>query len=111
MSTTSTEDLQEFPTEKEMDPRDNKARPLSMSTTSMEEARSFKLRPPEFDGSFDVEIYISQFEDIATLSQWPETIRPIKLREGLKGAAVECGRARSLPEIYEKLRERFGVTP
>ena len=82
-----------------------------MSTTSIEEARSFKLRPPEYDGSYDVEVFIAQFQDIAALSQWPETIQAIKLREGLRGSAIECGRSRSLSDILESLRERFGVSP
>ena len=82
-----------------------------MSPTSIDENRSFKLRPPEFDGSYDVEVFIAQFEDIAALSQWPEVIQAIKLREGLRGPAIECGRSRSFSDIIGKLRERFGVSP
>ena len=33
------------------------------------------------------------------------------MREGLRGAAVDCGRSRALSDMFDSLRERFGVSP
>ena len=50
----------------------------STSQTSTQDTRDYKLRAPEFDGTYDLEIFLTQFEDVAALSEWPDTIKAIK---------------------------------
>ena len=70
-----------------------------------------QIKPPQYSGEADVELFISQFSDIADINEWSEKETTLHLRTCLEGAAADCGRARRTEEIYEELRARFGITP
>ena len=69
-----------------------------------------KLRVPEFNGKGDVDLFIEQFQEIATASRWSSTIKLIKLKEALTGPAREASRASDLEGVFLSLRKRFGLT-
>lgn len=72
--------------------------------------RDFKLKVPEFDGTGDVELFITQFQEVAELQEWGERITALKAREGLSGKARTCGQYESWEEIAGSLRLHYGIT-
>lgn len=90
---------------------------LHRLTNVLEEMRTEGRRPgppqfkaPEFDGSGDVEYFIQQFEDVVMANEWRPLASILHLREVLKDAARECGKAGTVEGIFENLRVRFGMT-
>lgn len=71
-------------------------------------AREF--RPPTFKGEGDVELFISQFQDICEANDWDQQTTLIQLRSSLEGPARECGRDVTIEGIVAELRARFGVS-
>lgn len=69
------------------------------------------IKAPSYDGSTDVELFLSQFHDVAEQSRWPEDVRLLQLRGSLKDLAYETGRGETVHEIYRALRARFGLSP
>lgn len=69
-----------------------------------------KLKTPTFNGDTDVELFITQFRDIADASAWNERDTLLQLRSCLEGRAVESGRRETTNDIYQSLRQRFGMT-
>ena len=70
--------------------------------------RDFK--PPKFDGSDDVELFISQFQEVAEANQWSAGSARLHLREVLKDGAKSCGRGETTDAIFAALRTKFGLT-
>jgi hypothetical protein len=69
-----------------------------------------KFKAPVFRGEGDIELYISQFDDVRRANRWDADSAVIHLRSSLEGPAWECGREGTLNEIYDALRARFGLT-
>ena len=74
-------------------------------------AQPAPFKPPRYDGSGDVELYIERFTEITDANGWPGVTATIHLRESLQGVAAECGRPETMQEIFNNLRSRFGISP
>jgi hypothetical protein len=69
-----------------------------------------KFKAPKYDGETDVELFISQFLDVAEANDWRDRETKLHLRHSLEGKASECGQGTSVEEILHDLRARFGMT-
>lgn len=69
-----------------------------------------EIRPPTYDGTEDVEMFITQFSEVAGLGGWGDEVTLLQLRSVLKGAAYSYGRGADPEAIFEALRTRFGTT-
>jgi hypothetical protein len=72
-------------------------------------AETFKT--PSYDGQGDVELFISQFVEVADANHWEAAATMLHLRQALKEGARDCGRAQSLRGIFTALRARYGLSP
>ena len=68
------------------------------------------FRPPLFKGDGDVELFIQQFQEVATANEWTPMATMLHLRESLEDKAQGCSRADTTPGIFAALRARFGLT-
>jgi hypothetical protein len=68
------------------------------------------FKPPRFSGTGNVEIFISQFMDVAEANDWNRAATLLHLRGALKDEARDCGGADTAAEILEALRARYGLT-
>ena len=50
------------------------------------------FKPPSFTGEGDVELFITQFSEVATANQWNPMATLLHLREALQEGAKEYGR-------------------
>ena len=80
----------------------------ALQMAGLGQKREFK--PPSYCGEGDVELFISQFEDVADANRWETMQRTLHLRAQLQGVAQECGRARDYDHILSDLRARFGIS-
>ena len=69
-----------------------------------------EMKPPQFDGSGDVHLFIQQFVQVTQLCGWDDQIALAHLRGCLTKNAVECGRADTLQGICRRLVANFGVS-
>ena len=69
------------------------------------------FKPPKYDGSTDIELFIIQFSDVARANRWSDEQSLLHLRTCLEGPAMDCGRERHTEEVFQSLQTRFGVTP
>ena len=70
----------------------------------------YRLRPPIFGGDGDVEQFIREFEEVATLAEWPVQVRLLQLRTCLTGPAKSYALGPDVGHIFQALRSRFGLT-
>lgn len=75
-----------------------------------EEPRRDRFKPPTFDGTGDVDYFIRQFEEVADANGWDERAFRLNLRAALRDSAKDCGKADRVPNIFDTLRIRFGLT-
>ena len=68
------------------------------------------FKPPEFDGTGSVEVFIRQFEDVAEANHWGLGAALLHLRRSLRGEARDCGAGADFAEVCIALRTRFGMT-
>lgn len=69
------------------------------------------FKTPTFDGQADVELFIEHFLEVAEANGWHGQAVLLHLREALSGAARDYGRARTVDEVFEALRARYGLSP
>jgi hypothetical protein len=69
------------------------------------------VRCPTYDGTSDVEDFISLYLYLVELYGWAAPIQLAKLKTSLTGKAAECSRPNNVEEIIQALRARFGITP
>jgi len=43
----------------------------------------YTLQPPNFGGNYDVEQFIREIEEVATIAEWPAPVRLLQLRSCL----------------------------
>ena len=67
------------------------------------------LKPPQYSGVGDVDLFLTQFEDVAMINGWSEEESLLHLRLSLTGKARDCSRAESIAEVQVLLRSHFGV--
>ena len=71
---------------------------------------SDKFVAPSYDGASDVELFITQFMDVAVANRWTDGDATLHLRSRLTGTAQGCGLGTTVEEILAALRARFGMT-
>ena len=79
------------------------------AVTSSSQARRH-IQPPVFDGTGDVEFFLSQFREVAQLNRWGTREYALHLQLSLRGKAQDCGELELPQEIEALLRARFGPT-
>lgn len=98
-----------------LDPLDRLTAVLEQVLNQQQGAQGVRMRPafkaPSFDGEGDVELFINQFVEVAEANEWDHQSAVLHLRESLKEDARECGRARTLEEMFTTLRGRYGLSP
>lgn len=68
------------------------------------------FKPPKFDGTGDVELFLEQFEAVQVANAWADGAALLHLRSSLEGSAREYGRGATLPLVQASLRGRYGLT-
>lgn len=69
------------------------------------------LRVPTFDGTGEVEGFITQFEGVAALAPWTPDVLLLQLQAALTGGAHDLGHGPTVEAILASLRLRYGITP
>ena len=72
--------------------------------------RQEHFKPPNFTGEGDVELFITQFTEVATANQWNPMATLLHLREALQEGAKEYGRPGTVEGVFTALRSRYGLT-
>lgn len=70
----------------------------------------YHLRPMIFRGDCDVEQFIKEFQDIATIAEWLAPVRLLQLRSCMTEPAKSYAIGEDVQQIYQALRARFGMT-
>jgi len=70
----------------------------------------YRLQSPNFGGEGDVEQFIKEFKDVATIAEWPAQVRILQLRACLTGWARSFTLGPDEAHIRKALRSRFGFT-
>jgi len=70
----------------------------------------YRLQPLNFGGEGEVEQFIREFEDVATIAEWPVRVRILQLRACLTGRAKSFALGPDETHIMRALRARFGLT-
>ena len=71
-----------------------------------------QCKPPTFDGKGDIEVYLTQFAELADYCRWEGVLRLFKLREGLQDEAADCvASARTYEEARKSLLDQFCEKP
>ena len=73
--------------------------------------RQQTFKAPIFDGHGDVELFIERFLEVSEANEWRDAAALLHLKQALQGDAQDYGRARTVLEVVESLRSRFGLTP
>ena len=69
-----------------------------------------RFKAPRYDGKGDVELFLTQFHDVANANQWNAETAVLNLRLSLEKEATECGRGPDIASVTANLRARFGLT-
>lgn len=69
-----------------------------------------RFKPPRYNGTGDVELFIQQFTDVCRANDWDEATSFLQLRTSLEQSAADCGRGITFGAVLENLRARFGLT-
>jgi hypothetical protein len=69
-----------------------------------------ELKPPRFDGSGDVHLFIRQFAEVARLSAWNNQMALVQLRGCLLKSTEDAGRADTLAGVYGRLIAMYGIS-
>lgn len=84
---------------------------LTKALQGLQGGSSTKIKPPLFDGTGDVELFLLQFADVAKLNKWKSDEHLLHFRLSLTNKAIDCSRGQTISEITEMLRIRFGTSP
>jgi hypothetical protein len=69
-----------------------------------------QFKAPRYSGESDIELFLTQFSDVANANNWQGQERTLHLRASLEAAAIDCGRGKDSLEIIENLRARYGIS-
>ena len=78
------------------------------AVTSSSQARR-QIHPPVYNGTGDVEFFLSQFREVAQLNRWGTREYALHLQLSLRGKAQDCGELELPLEIEALLRAKFGL--
>jgi len=70
----------------------------------------YRLSPSIFRGEGDVEQFIQEFQDVATIAEWPAPVGVLQLRACLTGWAKSFALGPDEAHILRDLRTRFGTS-
>ena len=65
---------------------------------------------PTFDGTEDVDTFITSYEAIAKHNRWSDAEKKLRLQLSLKGPATMGTNGDSCEEVYDKLQSQYGLT-
>lgn len=69
-----------------------------------------QFKPPKYNGTTDVELFITLYRDVAEMNKWSDRETVMHLRASLEGSAADYGSGETSEVIYESLRGRYGLT-
>jgi len=78
-------------------------------TSQAQPGDRYRLQPLNFGGEGDVEQFIREFENVATIAEWPARVRILQLRACLIGWAKSFALGPDEVHILPALRTRFGL--
>jgi len=80
------------------------------STTPAPPGDRYRLQPSIFGGNSDVVRFIKEFEDVATIAEWPALVRLLQLRSYLTRPAKSYALGDDIHHIFQAFRAQFGMT-
>jgi hypothetical protein len=89
---------------------DGAADPTNAILDLLRGVRRHQFKPPTFDGTTDIELFIRQFSDVRDANEWGAAATLLHLRSCLQDDAVDSGTGETSDEIFANLRARFGLT-
>lgn len=114
---TTAQELDELSTPLRRGPSTTPASPSLNMETLVDALRTLQpqparphLKPPQFSGATDIELFLDQFEDVARINRWSSDEYLLHLKLSLTDKAAECSRGSTTPEIQDSLRNRFGIS-
>jgi len=69
----------------------------------------YRFQLPNFRGEGNMEQFIREFEDVATITEWPARVRILQLRACLTGRAKSFALGPDEAHIMRAFRTRFGL--
>jgi hypothetical protein len=78
--------------------------------TALQRQAPPRFKPPKYDGSTDVELFVTQFNDVRHANNWDGAETLLHLRSCLEKDAIDCGRGEDYEEVLDNLRARFGLS-
>lgn len=82
---------------------------LTAATRNNQDRRD-RYKAPSYNGVGDVELFITQFQEIANTNNWTNQETLIHLRGKLKDEARDCGKGDDIDTLFQNLRTEFGLT-
>ena len=82
---------------------------LTAATRTNQERRE-SHKAPSYNGIGDVELFISQFQEVAVSNRWTDQDALIHLKGKLQDQARDCGKGEDTDTLFQNLRTRFGRT-
>jgi len=83
-----------------MDPIQELTKAIQALQTPPTQSRN-SIKPPTYNGSKDVELFLSQFRDVARINNWTAEEHLLHYRLSLTGKAMDCSRGTSIDEVTE----------
>lgn len=68
------------------------------------------FKAPSYSGTGDIDLFISQFQEVAEANRWSEPEAKLHLKLNLSGPATSCVDGTTTEEIFSNLQSRFGLT-
>jgi hypothetical protein len=89
---------------------DEVERLTQLLATALQRQAPPRFNQPKYDGSSDVELFITQFNDVKHANNWGRAETLLHLRSCLEKDAIDCGRGEDYEEVLDNLRARFGLS-
>lgn len=83
---------------------------LTAATVNQRLPTTKSFKTPQFNGTGDVDQYISQFQEVSIANRWTESEARLHLKLSLSNTATSCGDGETIREIFQNLQARFGLT-
>lgn len=79
-------------------------------TTNQRTPTAKPFKTPQFNGTGDIDQYISQFQEVSAANRWTESEARLHLKLSLSDTATSCGEGKTTKEIFQNLQARFGLS-
>ena len=67
------------------------------------------VKPPQYNGLGDLELFLLQFNDVAKVNKWSNQEHLLHLRLSLTDKAMDYSRGTTVTEVQDMLKVRFGL--